>query len=173
LEISRTNKRIGVTDLLCPVLLLTLPARTNRDFFEGWKGCCGFRQAVHFADRVASFSMYCAGRTRRIDILSLSLTVVLSGIQGLNLGYKVSFKITSALHEYFRYTDASTEVERRGFGSSRPELAWANRQKQQEFSDISTGRTKSAQSDSTEHRSSNSSTVHGFLDSGGSAMIAT
>jgi hypothetical protein len=38
--------------------------------------------------------MYCAGRTRRIDILSLSLTVVLSGIQGLHLGYKVSFKIT-------------------------------------------------------------------------------
>jgi len=39
------------------------------------------------------------------------------------------FKITRALREYYRYCDVSAEVERRGRGSSRPELAWAHRQK--------------------------------------------
>ena len=40
------------------------------------------------------------------------------------------FKITPALREYYRYRGVSAELERRGYGSSRPELAWANRQKQ-------------------------------------------
>jgi len=46
----------------------------------------------------------------------------------------MSFKITAKQREYFRYSGASAEVERRGLGSSRPELAWANRHKQQESS---------------------------------------
>jgi hypothetical protein len=39
------------------------------------------------------------------------------------------FKITRALREHYAYRGASAEMERRGYGSSRPELAWANRQK--------------------------------------------
>jgi hypothetical protein len=42
------------------------------------------------------------------------------------------FKITPALREYYHYRGVSAELERRGYGSSRPELAWANRQKQRE-----------------------------------------
>ena len=38
------------------------------------------------------------------------------------------FKITLAQREYFHSQGVSAEVERRGYGSSRPELAWANRQ---------------------------------------------
>jgi len=41
------------------------------------------------------------------------------------------FKITRALREYYRYCDVSAEAERQGHGSSRPELAWAQRQKQE------------------------------------------
>jgi len=40
------------------------------------------------------------------------------------------FKITPALREYFHYRGTSADVERRGFGSSRPQLVWAIRQKQ-------------------------------------------
>ena len=42
------------------------------------------------------------------------------------------FKITPGLREYFHYHGISADLERRGFGSSRPEVAWAIRQKQQE-----------------------------------------
>jgi hypothetical protein len=41
------------------------------------------------------------------------------------------FKITPGLREYFHYHGISADFERRGFGSSRPELAWAIRQKPQ------------------------------------------
>jgi len=36
-------------------------------------------------------------------------------------------KITAATREYYRYTGPSAELERRGAGTSRPELAWAER----------------------------------------------
>jgi hypothetical protein len=42
------------------------------------------------------------------------------------------FKITPALREYYNYRGVSAELERRGYGSSRPELAWANRQRLRE-----------------------------------------
>jgi len=42
------------------------------------------------------------------------------------------FKITPSLREHFNYRGVSAELERRGYGSSRPQLAWANRQKQHE-----------------------------------------
>jgi hypothetical protein len=42
------------------------------------------------------------------------------------------FTITPALREYFHYQGISADLERRGFGSSRPQLAWAIRQKQHE-----------------------------------------
>ncbi|HEY1209299.1 MAG TPA: hypothetical protein VGE85_08015 [Terracidiphilus sp.] len=45
---------------------------------------------------------------------------------------EIGVKITSAQREYFRYTGASAEVERRGAGSSRPNLAWVRRQQQEE-----------------------------------------
>ena len=41
------------------------------------------------------------------------------------------FKITRAQREYYRYQGVSAELERRGYGCSRPELAWANRLKAQ------------------------------------------
>jgi hypothetical protein len=40
---------------------------------------------------------------------------------------EIGMKITLAQREYYRYTGASAELERRGAGSSRPELAWARR----------------------------------------------
>jgi hypothetical protein len=43
---------------------------------------------------------------------------------------EIGLKITSAQREYFRYTGASAELERRGAGSSRPDLAWVRRSKQ-------------------------------------------
>jgi hypothetical protein len=43
------------------------------------------------------------------------------------------FKITPALREYYRYCGISAELERRGLGSSQPELAWVNRYKQHEL----------------------------------------
>jgi hypothetical protein len=44
---------------------------------------------------------------------------------------EIGLKITSAQREYFRYTGASAELERRGAGSSRPENAWLRRSSQQ------------------------------------------
>jgi hypothetical protein len=41
------------------------------------------------------------------------------------------FKITFAQREYYHYRGISAELEQRGCGSSRPELARAIRQKQQ------------------------------------------
>lgn len=41
-------------------------------------------------------------------------------------------KITAAQREFRRYTGVSAEVERRGLGSSRSELAWAHRIHQQQ-----------------------------------------
>lgn len=45
-------------------------------------------------------------------------------VQGIGL------KITAAQREYFRYTDASAALERRGAGTSRPDLACLSRSKQ-------------------------------------------
>jgi hypothetical protein len=44
---------------------------------------------------------------------------------------EIGLKISSAQREYFRYTGASAELERRGAGTSRPDLAWVRRSKQQ------------------------------------------
>jgi len=40
---------------------------------------------------------------------------------------QLGLKITAATREYYRYTGPSAELERRGAGTSRPELAWAER----------------------------------------------
>lgn len=40
---------------------------------------------------------------------------------------EIGMKITAAQREYYRYTGISEDVERRGMGSSRPELAWIHR----------------------------------------------
>jgi hypothetical protein len=45
---------------------------------------------------------------------------------------ETGLKITAAQREYFRYTGSSAELERRGRGTSRPELAWWRRHAQQE-----------------------------------------
>jgi hypothetical protein len=45
---------------------------------------------------------------------------------------RVCFKTTLALRVHYHYRGVSAEVLRRGYGSSRPELAWANRQRQPE-----------------------------------------
>lgn len=39
------------------------------------------------------------------------------------------FRLTRAVREYFRYTGISADIEKGGFGSSRPRFAWANRTK--------------------------------------------
>jgi hypothetical protein len=48
---------------------------------------------------------------------------------------EIGLKISSAQREYFRYTSVSADLERRGAGSSRPELAWVRRQKQDKEQD--------------------------------------
>ncbi len=58
---------------------------------------------------------------------------------------EIGLKITLAQREYYRYTGASAELERRGAGSSRPDVAWVRRQKQeseQNHSDRQTGKSK-------------------------------
>jgi hypothetical protein len=44
---------------------------------------------------------------------------------------EIGLKIPARAREYYRYTGVSAELERRGAGSSRPELAWARRAKKQ------------------------------------------
>ncbi len=44
---------------------------------------------------------------------------------------EIGLKITARTREYYRYTGVSAELERRGAGSSRPEVAWVRRAKQQ------------------------------------------
>ena len=60
----------------------------------------------------------------------------------------MSFKITPGLREYFHYHGISADLERRGFSSSRPELAWANRQKQQKPEEPADDQNKSVKSSS-------------------------
>jgi hypothetical protein len=50
---------------------------------------------------------------------------------------KIGMKITPAQREYYRYTGPSAELERRGAGSSRSEVAWIHRSKQQDAEDHS------------------------------------
>ena len=40
---------------------------------------------------------------------------------------ETGLKIPAAMREYYRYTGVSAELEQRGAGCSRPELAWAAR----------------------------------------------
>jgi len=40
---------------------------------------------------------------------------------------EIGLKVTAAQREYYRYTGVSAELERRGAGSSRPEVAWVRR----------------------------------------------
>jgi hypothetical protein len=49
----------------------------------------------------------------------------------MKLVKEIGLKITPAQREYYRYTGASAELERRGAGSSRPELAWTRRLQEQ------------------------------------------
>jgi hypothetical protein len=42
---------------------------------------------------------------------------------------EIGMKITAAQREYYRYTGPAAELEQRGAGSSRPELAWVRRSK--------------------------------------------
>ena len=52
---------------------------------------------------------------------------------------EVGLKITRAQREHFRYTGPSAELERRGKGSSRPELAFEERQRRIEEEKSSSG----------------------------------
>lgn len=45
---------------------------------------------------------------------------------------EIGLKITAAQRENYRYAGPSAELERCGAGSSRAEVAWANRQKREE-----------------------------------------
>jgi hypothetical protein len=44
---------------------------------------------------------------------------------------EIGLKITSGQREFYRYTGASAALEQRGAGSSRPALAWVQRQKRE------------------------------------------
>jgi hypothetical protein len=46
----------------------------------------------------------------------------------------IGLKITPAQREFYRYTDTSAALEQQGAGTSRPDLAWVRRQKQEEQS---------------------------------------
>lgn len=45
---------------------------------------------------------------------------------------EIGMKISACQREYYRYTGVSAELERRGAGSSRPELAWARTSEKKE-----------------------------------------
>jgi hypothetical protein len=62
------------------------------------------------------------------------------------------FKITPSLREHFNYRGISAELERRGYGSSRPQLAWAIRQKQREPEKPIDNQAKVANSSSLDDR---------------------
>jgi hypothetical protein len=62
------------------------------------------------------------------------------------------FKITPSLREHFNYRGISAELERRGYGSSRPQLAWAIRQKQREPEKLIGNQAKMANSGSLDDR---------------------
>ncbi|MGA2570252.1 MAG: hypothetical protein ABSF23_07000 [Terracidiphilus sp.] len=57
---------------------------------------------------------------------------------------ETGLKITRTQREYYRYTGTSAELEQRGAGSSRPELAWVRRQKREEGERRTTAGEKSA-----------------------------
>jgi hypothetical protein len=65
------------------------------------------------------------------------------------------FKITPAQREYFHYRDISAEFERRGYSASRPELAWAIRQKQHEPEETADDQNKVVNSSSPSTPDSN------------------
>jgi hypothetical protein len=44
----------------------------------------------------------------------------------------IGLKITPSQREFYRYTGLSAALERRGAGTSRPDLAWVLRQKREE-----------------------------------------
>jgi hypothetical protein len=50
---------------------------------------------------------------------------------------EIGLKITAALREYYRYTGVSARLEQRGAGSSRAEVAWLRRSKQDNGEDRS------------------------------------
>jgi hypothetical protein len=53
------------------------------------------------------------------------------GWTGVKSVSEIGIKITAAQREYYRYTGPAAELEQRGTGSSRPELAWVRRAKTQ------------------------------------------
>jgi hypothetical protein len=57
---------------------------------------------------------------------------------------EIGLKITASQLEYFRYTGPSAELECRGAGTSRPELAWVRRQKREEEQRYGNGAPKRA-----------------------------
>jgi hypothetical protein len=65
------------------------------------------------------------------------------------------FKITPSLREHFNYRGISAELERRGYGSSRPQLAWAIRQKPRELEKPIDNQAKVANSSSLNAPDSN------------------
>lgn len=65
------------------------------------------------------------------------------------------FRITPSLREYYNYRGISAELERRGFGSSRPQLSWAIQQKQRESDKPVGDQNKGMNSSSANTRKSN------------------
>lgn len=76
------------------------------------------------------------------------------GAIGARLAY-MCFKITPSLREYYNYRGISAELERRGFGSSRPQIAWAIEQKQHESDKPVDDQNKGMNSSSANTRNSN------------------
>lgn len=64
---------------------------------------------------------------------------------------EIGLKIAPNTREYFRYNGESAELECRGAGSSRPELAWARRQRQREDQGHSGAKDKSIKADWTDY----------------------
>ena len=100
-----------------------------------WEGTCESTRADigQLATRKAlSYNCRIGGHltgTRRV--VSFETRALDGGTNGDRLTC-MCFTITPGLREYFHYHGISADLERRGLGSSRPELAWAIRQKQQE-----------------------------------------
>lgn len=67
----------------------------------------------------------------------------------------ICFRITRAQREYYPYRGPFAELDRSGYGSSRPELVWANRQKQQGKDDFFADPNKTVNTDTPGTSASN------------------
>jgi antitoxin (DNA-binding transcriptional repressor) of toxin-antitoxin stability system len=95
---------------------------------------------------------------------------------GMKSTADIGMKITSRMREYYRYTGVSAELEKRGSGCSRPELAWVHRHTEQLDSETEERSPKAIRENMQKIQASNARThFYSILDSveGGKSVLVT